>query len=70
MATRGVARPLDHGAGRGAAALAFLSAALGMALVPLGVDRFGQCGSQPAVYDWLGISGEAIAESAIGAFAH
>ncbi len=40
-----------------------------MALVPLGVDRFGQCGSQPAVYGWLGISGEAIAESAIGAFA-
>ena len=49
--------------------LAFLAAAFGMALVPLGVDRFGQCGSQPAVYDWLGISGEAIAESAIGAFA-
>ena len=49
--------------------LAFLAAALGMALVPLGVDRFGQCGSQPAVYGWLGISAEAIAESAIGAFA-
>jgi pyruvate dehydrogenase E1 component len=46
-------------------ALAFLGAALGMPLIPLGVDRFGQTGSQPDVYDWLDLSPEAIAEAAI-----
>jgi pyruvate dehydrogenase E1 component len=64
-----VGRPLITAHDAAPQHLAFLAAALGMALVPLGVDRFGQCGSQPAVYGWLGISGEAIAESAIGAFA-
>ncbi len=49
--------------------LAFLAAALSMALVPLGVDRFGQCGSQPDVYRWIGLDAESIAEAAIGAFA-
>ena len=46
-------------------ALAFLGAAFGAPLIPLGVDRFGQCGSQPEVYEWLDISAEAIAEAAI-----
>jgi pyruvate dehydrogenase E1 component len=64
-----VGRPLITAHDAAPQHLAFLAAALGMALVPLGVDRFGQCGSQPAVYGWLGISAEAIAESAIGAFA-
>jgi pyruvate dehydrogenase E1 component len=48
-------------------ALAFLAGALGMPLVPLGVDRFGQVGSQGAIYDWLDISAEAICEAALGA---
>ena len=48
-------------------ALAFLSGALGMPLVPLGVDRFGQVGSQGAIYDWFDISAEAICEAALGA---
>ena len=42
-----------------------LGAAFGAPLIPLGVDRFGQCGSQPEVYEWLDISAEAIAEAAI-----
>jgi len=46
-------------------ALAFLGAAFGSPLIPLGVDRFGQCGSQPEVYEWLDLSAEAIAEAAI-----
>jgi len=46
-------------------ALAFLGAAFGCPLIPLGVDRFGQCGSQPEVYEWLDLSAEAIAEAAI-----
>jgi pyruvate dehydrogenase E1 component len=50
-------------------ALAFLSGALRMPLVPLGVDRFGQVGSQGAIYDWLDISAEAICEAALGALA-
>jgi len=48
-------------------ALAFLAGALAMPLVPLGVDRFGQVGSQAAVYDWFDISAEAICEAALGA---
>jgi pyruvate dehydrogenase E1 component len=46
-------------------ALSFLGAAFGAPLIPLGVDRFGQCGSQPEVYEWLDISASAIAEAAI-----
>ena len=38
-----------------------------MPLVPLGVDRFGQVGSQGAIYDWFDISAEAICEAALGA---
>ena len=45
--------------------LAFLGAALGLPLVALGVDRFGQSGSQPDVYSWLDLSADAIAEAAI-----
>ena len=46
-------------------ALSFLGAAFGAPLIPLGVDRFWQCGSQPEVYEWLDISASAIAEAAI-----
>lgn len=46
-------------------ALSFLGAAFGTPLIPLGVDRFGQCGSQPEVYEWLDLSASAIAEAAI-----
>jgi pyruvate dehydrogenase E1 component len=46
-------------------ALAFLGACLGMRTVPLGVDRFGQCGSQPAVYEAYDLSPEAIATAAL-----
>ena len=46
-------------------ALAYLGAAFGSPLIPLGVDRFGQCGSQPEVYEWLDLDAEAIAEAAI-----
>jgi hypothetical protein len=46
-------------------ALSFLGAAFSAPLIPLGVDRFGQCGSQPEVYEWLDLSAEAIAEAAI-----
>ena len=42
-------------------------AAFSAPLIPLGVDRFGQCGSQPEVYEWLDISASAIAEAAIAA---
>ena len=46
-------------------ALAFLGSAFAAPLIPLGVDRFGQCGSQPDIYEWLDLSAEAIAEAAI-----
>ena len=49
----------------GAVALAWLGAALGVQAVPLGVDRFGQVGSQPAVYDAYDLSSEAIATAAL-----
>jgi pyruvate dehydrogenase E1 component len=39
--------------------------ALGTRVVPLGVDRFGQTGSQPAVYEAYGLSPEAIATAAL-----
>jgi pyruvate dehydrogenase E1 component len=45
--------------------LAFLGACLGVRTVPLGVDAFGQVGSQPEVYDAYGISAEAIATAAL-----
>ena len=46
-------------------ALAFLGSAFGAPLIPLGVDRFGQCGSQPEIFEWLDLSAAAIAEAAI-----
>jgi pyruvate dehydrogenase E1 component len=46
-------------------ALAFLGACLGMPTVPLGVDRFGQSGSQPALYEAHGISPDAIRTAAL-----
>ncbi len=46
-------------------ALAFVGSALGTRCVPLGVDRFGQTGSQPEVYAEYGISAEAIATAAL-----
>ncbi len=48
-------------------ALAWLGSALGVRCVPLGVDRFGQTGSQPELYDAYGISAEAIATAALAA---
>ena len=45
--------------------LAFLGACLGMRTVPLGVDRFGQSGSQPEVYEAYDLSPEAIATAAL-----
>ena len=46
-------------------ALAFLGSALGTRCVPLGVDRFGQTGSQPELYEEYGISPAAIATAAL-----
>lgn len=46
-------------------ALAWLGSALGTRCVPLGVDAFGQTGSQPEVYAAYGISPEAIATAAL-----
>jgi pyruvate dehydrogenase E1 component len=46
-------------------ALAWLGGASGSRVVPLGVDRFGQTGSQPAVYAAYGLSPEAIATAAL-----
>ena len=46
-------------------ALAFLGGCLGMRAVPLGVDRFGQCGSQPEVYEAYALSPDAIATAAL-----
>lgn len=48
-------------------ALAWLGSALGSRCVPLGVDRFGQAGSQQEVYAEYGISAEAIATAALAA---
>jgi pyruvate dehydrogenase complex dehydrogenase (E1) component len=36
-----------------------------MRTVPLGVDRFGQCGSQPEVYEAYDLSPDAIATAAL-----
>ncbi len=46
-------------------ALSFVGGCLGMHSVPLGVDRFGQVGSQQAVYTEYGISPEAIVTAAL-----
>jgi pyruvate dehydrogenase E1 component len=46
-------------------ALSFLGSALGTRCVPLGVDRFGQTGSQPEVYAAYGIDAAAIATAAL-----
>jgi pyruvate dehydrogenase E1 component len=46
-------------------ALAFLGACLGVRTVPLGVDAFGQVGSQPALYEAYGISSDAIVTAAL-----
>jgi pyruvate dehydrogenase E1 component len=46
-------------------ALAWFGSALGVRCVPLGVDSFGQAGSQQALYNLHGISAEAIATAAL-----
>jgi pyruvate dehydrogenase E1 component len=46
-------------------ALAFLGACLGARTVPLGVDRFGQTGSQPELYEAYDLSPSAIATAAL-----
>jgi len=46
-------------------ALAFVGSALGVRSVPLGVDRFGQTGSQPEVYTEYGIDAASIATAAL-----
>jgi pyruvate dehydrogenase E1 component len=46
-------------------ALAFVGACLGVPAVPLGVDRFGQAGSQPALYAEHNLSADAIATAAL-----
>jgi pyruvate dehydrogenase E1 component len=46
-------------------ALSFVGAALGVRTVPLGVDRFGQTGSQPEVYAAYEIDAAAIATAAL-----
>ena len=45
--------------------LAFVGGALGVRIVPLGVDVFGQTGSQPELYDAYDLSPEAIATAAL-----
>jgi pyruvate dehydrogenase E1 component len=46
-------------------ALSFVGAALGARSVPLGVDEFGQTGSQPEVYAAYEIDAAAIATAAL-----
>jgi pyruvate dehydrogenase E1 component len=46
-------------------ALAFLGGCLGSRVVPLGVDRFGQTGSQPELYEAYDLSPAAIATAAL-----
>jgi pyruvate dehydrogenase E1 component len=46
-------------------ALAFVGSALGVRSVPLGVDRFGQTGSQPEVYAEYGIDAASIVTAAL-----
>ena len=47
--------------------LAWLGGALGVRGVALGVDRFGQTGSQPAVFEAYGLSASAITTAALAA---
>jgi len=49
--------------------LAFVGGCLGVPCVPLGVDRFGQGGSQPALYEAYDLSPQAIATAALVALA-
>jgi pyruvate dehydrogenase E1 component len=46
-------------------ALAFLGGCLGMRSVPLGVDRFGQCGSLPDLYTAYDVSADAVVTAAL-----
>jgi pyruvate dehydrogenase E1 component len=46
-------------------ALAFLGSALGRRQMTLGVDRFGQSGSLPDVYDAYDLSPDAIVSAAV-----
>ena len=46
-------------------ALAFLGSALSTKCIPLGVDRFGQTGSQPEVYAEYGIDAASITTAAL-----
>jgi pyruvate dehydrogenase E1 component len=46
-------------------ALSWLGSALGTHCVPLGVDRFGQAGSQPEVYAEYGIDRDSIVIAAL-----
>lgn len=48
-------------------ALAWIGSALGARCVPLGVDRFGQTGSQEEVYEAYGISADSIVTAALAA---
>ena len=48
-------------------ALAFVGSALGTRNVPLGVDRFGQTGSEPEVYEEYRIDCEAIVTACLAA---
>ena len=45
--------------------LAFLGSCLGMRTIPLGVDTFGQSGSQPEVYEAYNLSPAAIVTAAL-----
>jgi pyruvate dehydrogenase E1 component len=45
--------------------LGFLGGCLGMRTIPLGVDRFGQCGSLAEVYEAFDVSPEAIVTAAL-----
>ena len=46
-------------------ALAWVGSALGTRCVPLGVDRFGQTGSQPELYAEYGIDADSIVTAAL-----
>ena len=46
-------------------ALAYLGGCLGVRTVPLGVDRFGQAGSQQDIYHAYDLSPDAIATAAL-----
>jgi pyruvate dehydrogenase E1 component len=50
-------------------ALAFLGSVFGQPTVPLGMDRFGQSGDRPNLYDYAGIDAEHIVNAALVALA-